>query len=732
MKYGKSKRGCVKKYHEAGIVNELMNPKDPLGIKAMFSYFKEAECPKGSIWSEEEQKCIPTDVIVTRPEITIPQEFANMDIDAFASQNLIQQNQEDQTYAQNPGFQQKYDSSLLEYHQNNPNNPNSNKYGSWYQNKYPTNQNQQVPQNDNFAAIMFGVGTSFATALAEKSRRKRQGQYYMNNLANPYKGLLAYNDGLSDSSKYGLVNAKMGGLLSKRQDGGEENEEDDEDFIDYLYGDESQTAPQTNPYSQLTELGAPDISQYKDKIAFQKDLNIWMSTQQSAGATNDIAIRRARNTDMANSINNYEEDVTQYSLDLLGDSPATESYDLSQIKVKGKNVNLTNLNPGLAASVNKLSTLFPGLVVTSGNDQGHTRKSAHYDDDAIDIGANSSDKKAYQELKKFLPQLSKIHGFKFLDEGDHIHISKSRLGKLKNGGKVRDNKGYLSSNAANFTDKKIIDSNHITTDGMAFPILANGIPLYPNTGDFFIPGNEVTEYPMYQKSEFINKKNKNEIDMSKYRGKSKKKGMHKMPDGTMMSNKEMQSGGIYMDKPNVDNYGYPIPTRNQYMSDPEFYGEAPNRTILNKYSSMVNNGTNQPVPDSQYGKLLNNLSYMKNNIWTESNVYRPENMHIAANYDQIYKNQPSDFAKRGGVINPYQEGGMAPQETPQQGGDQMQQIAAQVSQALQQGAPPEKVMQQLIEMGIPSDQAVAIIQSVMQQSQQAAQMRMGGRYKKTK
>ena len=109
--------------------------------------------------------------------------------------------------------------------------------------------------------------------------------------------------------------------------------------------------------------------------------------------------------------------------------------------------------------------------------------------------------------------------------------------------------------------------------------------------------------------------------------------------------KKFQSGG------KVDNYGYPIPTRNQYMSDPEFYGEAPNRAILNKYSSMVGNGTNQPVPDSQYGKLLNNLSYMKNNIWTESNVYRPENMHIAANYNQINNSQPKNFAKKEELLS---------------------------------------------------------------------------------
>lgn len=64
----------------------------------------------------------------------------------------------------------------------------------------------------------------------------------------------------------------------------------------------------------------------------------------------------------------------------------------------------------------------------------------------------------------------------------------------------------------------------------------------------------------------------------------------------------------------------------------------------------------------------------------------------------------------------YQEGGM---EEPQ-GGD----IQQQVAQALQQGMSPEEVMQQLVQMGMPEDQAVALIQGVMQPS--TPQLRRGG------
>jgi hypothetical protein len=79
-----------------------------------------------------------------------------------------------------------------------------------------------------------------------------------------------------------------------------------------------------------------------------------------------------------------------------------------------------------------------------------------------------------------------------------IVIGAGALQQKQLGGKINDNNGYLISNMNNFTPKKIIKSNHITTQGMAFPIKANGVPLYPNTGDYIFPTNRVVELPMFQ------------------------------------------------------------------------------------------------------------------------------------------------------------------------------------------------------------------------------------------
>lgn len=71
----------------------------------------------------------------------------------------------------------------------------------------------------------------------------------------------------------------------------------------------------------------------------------------------------------------------------------------------------------------------------------------------------------------------------------------------------------------------------------------------------------------------------------------------------------------------------------------------------------------------------------------------------------------------------FQEGG---QPMPQQGGDQAAQIMQMVAQALQQGTPPEEVMQMLIQQGIPQAQAQQMIQQVMSQMGGQAQPGMEG------
>ena len=79
--------------------------------------------------------------------------------------------------------------------------------------------------------------------------------------------------------------------------------------------------------------------------------------------------------------------------------------------------------------------------------------------------------------------------------------------------------------------------------------------------------------------------------------------------------------------------------------------------------------------------------------------------------------------KRKGQLSEQEEMGMAqmgmqaPQQgAPQQGGQQ-EQLMQMVAQALQQGASPEQIMQKLVEMGLPEEQAMQLVQMVAEQMQ---------------
>lgn len=468
------KCGGMLKYQDAGLVNQqdprAINPNDPLRVKELFSYYAVAKpCQPGFIYSNEVGDCVPAPAgarLPNMPKVTTGLEF---DGPAETTSNI------------------PVGSSIF---------PN---YDPESQQKLNFPEEKVVEKNDRFWPLVFGAAKTIVSSFAEKARRNRQSSYYMANATNPYSGILGYNDGLSDSAKYGTVNAKEGGLLRKAQEGVEmDDDEDDYDEVEYLYGDTDTKSQANNPYSSLTEMGAPDVTKYKNKVDFQKDLNDWAFKLQNKSEQDTRALRRARNIDMANSIlEDNESTAAEWDLDPFV-TPDFQQYDPASLSLKSQSVDIARLNPNLGAVVGRMSGLFPGLVITSGNDSQHTKNSAHYDDDAVDIGANSSDAKAYKRWKQSLPQLAKSYGFRYIDEGDHIHVSMSRKGKLKEGGKVNDNNGYLISNLDNFTDKKIIDSNYITTNNMAFPILANGYPLYPNTGDFYIPGDKVVETPMMQ------------------------------------------------------------------------------------------------------------------------------------------------------------------------------------------------------------------------------------------
>lgn len=109
-----------------------------------------------------------------------------------------------------------------------------------------------------------------------------------------------------------------------------------------------------------------------------------------------------------------------------------------------------------------------------------------------------------------------------------------------------------------------------------------------------------------------------------------------------------------------------------------------------KIKMIYQNGGFNATNESDHNALLNILR--ENNVSSDKDITK-------------------FFAKCGGVKK-YQEGGQ------QEGQEEVMQG---VMQALQQGASPEEVVQMLMEQGAPQDQAVQIVQAVMQQPQQQMQ-----------
>ena len=96
-------------------------------------------------------------------------------------------------------------------------------------------------------------------------------------------------------------------------------------------------------------------------------------------------------------------------------------------------------------------------------------------------------------------------------------------------------------------------------------------------------------------------------------------------------------------------------------------------------------------------------------------------------------NRPAQLTDQGygEDMGYYQEGGQTGEAPTASGQEEM---VMQVAQALQQGADPQEVLQQLIQSGVPEEQAIQLIEGIMQQMQQESpqqeqpMMQNGGEY----
>ena len=112
--------------------------------------------------------------------------------------------------------------------------------------------------------------------------------------------------------------------------------------------------------------------------------------------------------------------------------------------------------------------------------------------------------------------------------------------------------------------------------------------------------------------------------------------------------------------------------------------------INKKYSKRDNDSLSDEQKERELTDLMNKQEEMRANIMNNA-------------YKKAY----------GGIMNKYQVGGGMPQNNPKQ-----QQMMEQIAQQLQQGATPQQVVNELIKSGMDRNQAIQLVQGIVQQIQQ--------------
>lgn len=143
-------------------------------------------------------------------------------------------------------------------------------------------------------------------------------------------------------------------------------------------------------------------------------------------------------------------------------------------------------------------------------------------------------------------------------------------------------------------------------------------------------------------------------------------------------------------------------------------------------------GSGSPVQQA----LLRDSQHYGLPIAEQGGFFTPEKLSGGTENEELY-NKPNNFLnylrdmsantvvqnalgrRRKGQLSDEEEMGMAqmgmPAPAPQQGANQQEQLIQMVAQALQQGASPEEVMQKLVEMGLPENEAQQLVQMVAEQ-----------------
>lgn len=226
------------------------------------------------------------------------------------------------------------------------------------------------------------------------------------------------------------------------------------------------------------------------------------------------------------------------------------------------------------------------------------------------------------------------------------------IGKFKTGGQIQDNNGYLKSNLHNYTPVKLINSNHITTKNMAFPIEANGKVLYPNTGDYYFKKKPVVEKPLLFKYGGASKVGTNFNDIEELNTEFIK---YNIPlkiedDKTIYVNNEKKYYPKGIDDKIIKELLTPFNTTN-LIEDYQTGGYFPFETIVNEKYLKLRTPRNKKYNKADFNSDNNNSSSNKsdNNLVTVSNDSNSSsNLATVSDKSNLSSNNSSSSNLRSG------------------------------------------------------------------------------------
>lgn len=278
------------------------------------------------------------------------------------------------------------------------------------------------------------------------------------------------------------------------------------DFFDQLLNFLPQTEEQPQEDIQPDEQPSPyDQSEYDDLNSRYEELSQRLQNLES----NPVPVYEGDD----DFLNYIFSDNSNDPIDISYFQP--QSQNQSDVSLKTKpTADISNLNMDLKNFASNMSGTFPGLVISSGNDSKHMKGSKHYQNKALDFGANSSDPQAYKGFKNYLkanPSIKKQYGIEdIIDEGDHMHVELKQFG-----GYIDDvsKQGYNSDSPYN--NQPFLDINtptgNITLENTPHPLL--GIDEYNNMqymqpgNKYKFPGKKVREIPLFQNGGIVGNPN---------------------------------------------------------------------------------------------------------------------------------------------------------------------------------------------------------------------------------